>query len=243
MQLSVAIVTRSTTAYTLMRWAAFAGAAAAVLFLLRPGLDLEVARLFVMSDGTFVGQRHGAALLGREAFKALYAGACAIVVVALVVGLRRGRASLSCRIALYLVVCLSVGPGLVANLLLKDQSGRARPSQTVELGGQKQFTPVLVPSRECDRNCSFVSGEAASIFVIFFAVALVIPQWFSFLTASGAVAGLAAGLIRMAQGAHFLSDVVFAGVFMALTVAIVHWFVFMRAMPRSLDVTLTAVSR
>lgn len=81
------------------------------------------------------------------------------------------------------------------------------------------------------------------MFVIFYGVALIIPQWSSILIAAGTVAGIAAGMVRMAQGAHFLSDVVFAGVFMALTVACVHWAVFMRAMPRSLNLTLTAVSR
>lgn len=40
------------------------------------------------------------------------------------------------------------------------------------------------------------------------------------------------GLIRMGEGGHFLSDVVFAGVFMALDVALVHWLVFDVVSPR-----------
>ena len=35
----------------------------------------------------------------------------------------------------------------------------------------------------------------------------------------GLVFGSAAGLLRMAQGAHFLSDVLFAGILMAVTAA------------------------
>jgi lipid A 4'-phosphatase len=46
------------------------------------------------------------------------------------------------------------------------------------------------------------------------------PQWARALIGAGRIAGLAAGLVRMAQGAHCLSDVVFAGVFMVLTVGI-----------------------
>ena len=34
----------------------------------------------------------------------------------------------------------------------------------------------------------------------------------------GTISGLVAGFVRIALGAHFLSDVVFAGLFMALTV-------------------------
>jgi hypothetical protein len=39
---------------------------------------------------------------------------------------------------------------------------------------------------------------------------------------AGTLCGLAAGLVRMAQGGHFLSDVIFAGVLMVLTVSLAH---------------------
>ena len=44
--------------------------------------------------------------------------------------------------------------------------------------------------------------------------------------AAAVAAGSIAGLIRMGEGGHFLSDVVFAGVFMALDVALMYWLVF-----------------
>jgi hypothetical protein len=46
------------------------------------------------------------------------------------------------------------------------------------------------------------------------------------LMAAAIVAGGFAGLIRMGEGGHFLSDVVFAGVFMAFDVALMSWLVF-----------------
>jgi lipid A 4'-phosphatase len=119
---------------------------------------------------------------------------------------------------LFLAACLAAGPGLVANLILKDQWGRARPSQVVEFGGTRAFTPPLLIANQCRRNCSFVSGEASSTFVTLYAAAALLPQWSVALVVGGTLVGLATGLIRMAQGAHFLSDVIFAGVFMALTV-------------------------
>lgn len=122
----------------------------------------------------------------------------------------------------FLAAMLAIGPGLVANVIFKDNWGRARPRQVVEFGGKKQFTPPLVPARECARNCSFVSGEASSAFAPFFAAALLLPQVRITLLASGAFMGLAAGLIRMSQGGHFLSDVLFAGIFMALTASALH---------------------
>ena len=66
----------------------------------------------------------------------------------------------------FLVAVLVVGPGLVANSIFKDNWGRARPREVVELGGTKPFTPPLLPATSCSRNCSFVSGEASSMFVL-----------------------------------------------------------------------------
>ncbi len=123
---------------------------------------------------------------------------------------------------LYLAAALSVGPGLVANVVLKDNWGRARPRQVVEFGGTQWFTPPLVPVNECRRNCSFVSGEASAIYVPFFAAALLLPQVRVALLVAGATLGTSAGAIRIAQGAHFLSDILFAGIFMALTASVLH---------------------
>ena len=117
---------------------------------------------------------------------------------------------------------MAVGPGLVANVVLKDNWGRARPRSVVEFGGTKHFTPALIPAGECARNCSFVSGEASSAFVPFFAAALSPPQFRRMLFGAGLVIGLAAGLVRISQGGHFLSDILFAGIFMALTASALH---------------------
>lgn len=122
----------------------------------------------------------------------------------------------------FMIAVLFVGPGIVANLVLKDNLGRARPRDVIEFGGTKAFTPPLVPSSECPRNCSFVSGEASSMFAAFFALALLLPQYRLALLATGLTAGILAGTVRIVQGAHFLSDILFAGVFMAFTVSLLH---------------------
>jgi lipid A 4'-phosphatase len=88
----------------------------------------------------------------------------------------------------------------------------------IVFGGSKQFTPALLPTNQCKRNCSFVSGEASSVFAPFFAAAAIAPQWAATLLVAGTTAGLAAGALRILHGAHFLSDIVFAGLFMALMV-------------------------
>jgi lipid A 4'-phosphatase len=200
--------------------AAGLGIAAGAVFLAVPEIDLAVARAFHAPETGFIGRRLGWVEALRQAFVVLYFGTIALCLAGLLLTwrarpqwLRLGRTHW-----LFLAACLAAGPGLVANLVFKDQWGRARPRQIVEFGGSKTFTPPLLIARQCKRNCSFVSGEASSSYVTFYAAAAVLPQWSAALVIAGTAAGLATGLVRMAQGAHFLSDVVFAGIFMALTV-------------------------
>jgi lipid A 4'-phosphatase len=218
------------TARVLAISACIIGAVAGIAFTLAPHLDLAVALQFRLEDGSFAGTRSAPLLFARAMFKTIFIVACCAAVVGLLVAvLRRPRAwRIQAVTWLYVVVCLGVGPGLVTNTLLKDQWGRARPAQVVEFGGSKTFTPALLPADQCARNCSFVSGEAASMFAVFYAAALIVPQWSLATMIAGTIVGLAAGLVRVAQGGHFLSDVVFAGVLMALTAAGLHRLLFGR---------------
>ncbi|WP_072395378.1 phosphatase PAP2 family protein [Hyphomicrobium sp. CS1GBMeth3] len=160
----------------------------------------------------------------RRIFMAIFAlvSIAAVITALRVVVARRKWIGLEQARCGFLIAVLVMGPGVVANLVLKDNLGRARPRDVIEFGGDKAFTPALVPSEECPRNCSFISGEASSMFAAFFALALVLPQYRRGLLAAGVLVGLLAGAVRILQGAHFFSDVLFAGVFMALTVSVLH---------------------
>jgi lipid A 4'-phosphatase len=114
----------------------------------------------------------------------------------------------------YLLVVLLIGPGLIANSALKNQWGRARPVHLVEFGGKAQFTPPLVPTNQCPRNCSFVSGHAAASFYPIAGFWLTRRRRWLF---AGYALGLFVGFTRMAMGAHFLSDILFAGVLVYCT--------------------------
>jgi lipid A 4'-phosphatase len=199
------------------------GIVAGAVFLAAPEIDLSVARVFHAPDTGFVGRQLAWVPVLRQAFGVLYFGTLALSIAGLAMTWRARPEwlRLGSRQWLFLAACLAAGAGLVANLVLKDHWGRARPAQIVEFGGTKAFSPPLLIADQCQRNCSFVSGEASSTFVTFYAGAVLVPQWSAALVVVGTLAGLATGLIRMSQGAHFLSDVIFAGVFMALTVLLV----------------------
>jgi lipid A 4'-phosphatase len=128
---------------------------------------------------------------------------------------------------IFLVASTVLGPGLLANTLLKDHWGRARPAQIEAFGGPQEFTPAPLPADQCARNCAFVSGHAALGFsLVAFAFLLPRADLRRAATAAALAVGAVIGLGRIAQGAHFLSDVVFAGLLVYGTAALLYrWIV------------------
>lgn len=129
------------------------------------------------------------------------------------------------RAALYLLLVMIIGPGLLVNTLFKDQWGRARPSQIEQFGGEKIFTRAAIPTDQCQKNCSFVSGHA-SVGFFFLALAYVWPRRRILWLVVGTGLGLGIGLIRMIQGGHFFSDVIFCGIVVYLTARFLHALMF-----------------
>jgi lipid A 4'-phosphatase len=139
---------------------------------------------------------------------------------------RRGFGGLRAKGWLYLLLALLIGPVLIANVALKDHWGRARPRELTEFGSYKNFSPALVPQAYPEPNESFVSGDGAFGFYL---------PCFAYLVPLGArskesrrvfwlcmAGGVAIGAARVAMGAHFLSDVLFAGLLMLGVSAALH---------------------
>lgn len=113
-----------------------------------------------------------------------------------------------------LLLALVLGLWGVVNVGLKDHWGRPRPTEVSAFGGPHPFQPAGTISPYCDRNCSFVSGHAATGFTLmavglFGAPATRRRWWWIGLAAGGLI-----GAGRVLQGGHFLSDIVFAGLAM-----------------------------
>jgi len=140
--------------------------------------------------------------------------------------LRRGAFLLRSRGWAFLLAALLIGPGLVVNLVLKDNWDRARPHQIEQFGGQAKFSPPLLVSDQCERNCSFVSGDAALGFFVH-SFAYVVPRRRGrAVLIAGLGTGAAAGLLRIGMGAHFFSDVLFAGLVVLAISAMLHALLF-----------------
>ena len=211
------------------------GLAAAVIFTLWPQIDLFTAALFYEGNGRFLLKGIPLGTIPRSVFKILFIAFGAMTVIGLIVtAVRRSRLfGLGVPHWAYLVACLVIGPGLLTNSILKENWGRARPTDIEQFGANKKFTPALIPSTECSRNCSFVSGESSSIYMAFFALALLLYNYRRRLLAAGVLVGSLSGLGRIGMGGHFLSDVAFSGIFMLLTASALYWLVFTKLAPKT----------
>jgi membrane-associated PAP2 superfamily phosphatase len=130
------------------------------------------------------------------------------------------------RTALFMLLTLAIGPGIVANLVLKDHWHRARPIDIWNFGGNDRFTPWWDPRGTCPNNCSFIAGEPSGAFWTMAAAAVAPPQWQLAAYSAAMIFGVTIGVLRMAAGGHFFTDVVFAGVFMYLVLWTLHGLIF-----------------
>ena len=197
-----------------------------VLFALWPELDLMGSALF-HGPGGFASNGHGLTGL-RAALYFLPAGVMGLFLMAWIMGwvaawfdlpwpeslIPRGRS------VLFLALGLALGPGLLVNVILKDSWGRPRPMQVKEFGGALDFRPWYRTDGACPKNCSFVSGETSGAFWLV-APASLAPGALRLPAVGLALgAGAVTAVMRVAFGGHFPSDVLFAGLFTLLLVAL-----------------------
>jgi membrane-associated PAP2 superfamily phosphatase len=187
--------------------------------LLIPGGDLAVSHLFWRPGQGFIGNELAAVRwvydivpwLGRLA---ALVGLVLLIRAGEAVGVRWRRRGLM------LSLVMVAGVGALVNGVFKEHWGRARPVTVDSFGGNRSFTPVWMPSDECRSNCSFVSGHAATGFALMGVGALATLRARRRWCLIGIGAGLLIGLGRIAQGGHFLSDVIFAGLAVWASVAL-----------------------
>ncbi len=206
------------------------------------GLDLDralAANFFIPGNHPLVWQRWEGmtdpfwlAIYHAAFIPALVLGSAALGLLVLgvkYIHLHRWR-----RPAVFVLVFLALGPGLVINLMLKDTLGKPRPSEIVEFGGRYPYAQFWERGTGND-NGSFPSGHAAIAFAV-------MAPWFflrethrrcggAFLV-TGLVWGSVVGAARIVQGGHFLSDILWAGALIYLIGwLLARWFAFDRFPP------------
>jgi lipid A 4'-phosphatase len=196
---------------------------AGLAFGLYPQLDLDlVSPFYDPATGWAVSGRGWVLVRNAAAWLiALIAAPAAIAMLGKIVRPHK-TALMPPRHALLMLLTLALGPGLLANTILKDNWGRPRPIEVTEFGGPLKFLPWWDPRGPCPKNCSFIAGEPSGAFWTLAPAALTPPQWRALAYGAALVFGAAIGLVRAGGGGHFFSDVVFAGVFMFLLIWVMH---------------------
>ena len=202
---------------------------AAIVFSAFPDIDLWMSGLFYRPDGGFYLKDAwwAVAIYDSIPIIAITVGVGSLLFLIGNLARKRQVGPLSNRFLLFMLAALAVGPGLVVNAGFKDNWGRARPRDVTEFSGEKQFTPALQPTDQCERNCSFVAGHPSVVFwlaALGFAVAA--RKRRNRVFAAAAALGLVAGFGRIVQGGHFLSDVIFSGLSVFAVVWVLATFVF-----------------
>ena len=214
-----------------------AGVFFALLFSLFPRIDIRVSGLFADQNGFVAPFEHGLDVVRDAAWNF---SLLILFLVTIMLGLTSLRRLTGQRIATrvwgFAVLTYILAPGVMANVLLKNHWGRARPRSVTEFGGDLEFTPALQLADQCSRNCSFVSGEAsgavatAIVISILFAPTLgargrwmmLVPLW---------AATMATSALRIIMGGHFLSDVIFAAIFTGIIAMVLALFLRLDQVP------------
>jgi lipid A 4'-phosphatase len=194
------------------------GVLATILFAATP-LDIAAERIFYRP-----GEVDHWPLATRPPFSVLYKMApliTASLVLAGLAGLAVGvayRREAWRRDAVFVLLSVVLGPGILINAVFKDHWNRPRPRDVVELGGAMRYVPAPLIG---ESGKSFPCGHCSVGYL--YAVGWWIwrrrkPAWAAASLATGLALGTALGIGRMAAGGHFLSDAVWSAI-IALSVA------------------------
>ncbi len=201
----------------------------AIALLIEPNLDLAMAGLFFDdASGRFPLVRDPLLNFLRGQGGLVVTGCMALAVAAVVVKLLMPSRLLLIpgRAVIFLVATLAIGPGIMVNGIFKDHWSRPRPVQVTEFGGAERFMQWWDPRGTCERNCSFVSGEVAVAAWTLGPAILVPAPWRIATVGAALVFTLAMAFMRMAFGAHFFTDVMFAFLMTALVIWTMHGLIF-----------------
>ena len=200
-------------------------AGALLVLAVHPGFDLDVARVFYEPPHHFIADTP----LGTVARYTAWIGPFVLVVgltvvgIAAYAGLWPARWAPRPRSMLFIVLSFALSPGLFVYGTFKPLAHRPRPHSVVEFGGPEEFRPFTRFDGACTHSCSFPSGETAGSLWTMAPASLVPLPWRGVAIAGAILFGAATGLLRIAFGGHFLSDVLGAAFFTLLSVFLARW--------------------
>ena len=200
------------------------------IYYLNPDLDITISKFFYY-ENRFISEKLTFIKIIRNTLKyimILIPIISLILLVYVLIDLKKKKYKNKYKTRRYLFTLFGfligplVGCGLIANLYFKDTWGRARPVQIIAFNGDKEYSPPFRISDQCEKNCSWIGGEAAAAFS--FLVGIVILKDFYLFFIINFLFGLAVSICRMAMGGHFFSDNLYSFLFMVFLAYVYRYF-------------------
>jgi lipid A 4'-phosphatase len=122
-----------------------------------------------------------------------------------------------------IIIILSIlilGPGILVNYVLKNNWGRPRPYQVIR--DHEVYRPFYQPNFGVKNDNSFPSGHASIGFFLGVPLLVLGRRKLGFIVSI--LAGSFIGFVRILQGGHFFSDVLFAGIIIWFSIKIINYF-------------------
>jgi len=195
-----------------------------VIFVLFPQIDLYTSNLFYNGKDFYLN--------GSKFEELFYYSVKPTVIASIVVPLfifiynligKKNILQINAKVMLYIILVVGIGPGLIVNVILKDNWGRPRPHQIVQFGGKMKFSPAFIPTKQ--EGYSFSCGHGAAAFSLI-GFALLATKRRKFWMSLALSYGILVSVARIIAGGHFLSDTITSFFIVWISTHIVYKFIF-----------------
>ncbi|WP_322497209.1 phosphatase PAP2 family protein [Candidatus Cyrtobacter comes] len=182
-----------------------------------PELDILFSTLFYCGQGIWFNDINSSFVVALRVI-AMSIPAVLIVMLSLKccldLMLKRQSFRSSVRDLYYLLFIAFIGIAVTIRFFLKSLFNRARPFQIKEFGGNMDFNPLFDINNIYIFDSSFSSTHSACAFFLV-ALAFIINNkvWKKIIMAAAIIIGFMVSFSRISSGMHFLSDVLFSGLF------------------------------
>lgn len=188
-------------------------------------IDIIITNLFYNENGFYLaGNTFGLIIYEGAYYITVFVIILLLVMLVLNITKQINPFDLNRKAIIFLITVLTLAPGVVVNGILKEHVGRPRPAHIETYGGDMKFQAPFAISSQCESNCSFVSGHASFAFTF-----MVLGLFFrgnkrKAVLSATFLFGALVGFVRIFQGRHFFTDVVFAFFFTWLVITLVYKF-------------------
>jgi lipid A 4'-phosphatase len=197
-----------------------------IIFLTFPQWDLEATHFFYSNDHFFYGESFLVFLI-KNSLPWLVNFFLSFLVICLLAHFLKSKwLKISLRSLLFCLLSLILAPGLLVNSLLKQHWSRPRPYQTLDFGGSYFYQKIWVMGHHATSSCSFVCGHCSGAFAFICLIPITPPRHRIWVCMAVFVYAILIGLARLAQGAHYLSDIMLAYCIDYIVITALYWLVF-----------------